>query len=486
VRVPFRRKWLIGGGIFLAAALVLFSGLVCWKETRWGGSYDRQGDGQPLQQPCPDLTPKLIDNIHVVWMLPSGEAWTWSDSTGSARTQSELQETLRNHKTWIESGRKSGKPAMLASSDLRNAELDRVNLSRAFLEQTELDCAALGGADLSRADLLDASLENARLNGADLTEARLPFANLSHANLIGTRLAKSHMPNADLDGAIFEPESLPSNDEIASALSLEKLTYDQDPAKLIQLRKQLEDGGFSEQAKSITYALRHRQSELRSLAITLLAGSHFRDEMSGSWLVRLFLTRKRIDSVPKYFDQSLAVRSINHDRNIFGIYLEYLLDKWTGDWATRYGLDPGHALFVVGEIWALAAIVYWVAMHLHGRSGLYRRRTREGREKTKIVTTPIHYVVPKPRGRKKRLKYLWTLLLREWKLFRVAIFFSLTSAFNIGYKEFNIGQWLGMLKARENQVIAQGWVRTVAGFQSLASLFLFVMWLLSEFGRPFE
>jgi len=26
----------------------------------------------------------------------------------------------------------------------------------------------------------------------------------------------------------------------------------------------------------------------------------------------------------------------------------------------------------------------------------------------------------------------------------------------------------------------------VAGFQSLMSLFLFVMWLLAEFGRPFE
>jgi hypothetical protein len=66
------------------------------------------------------------------------------------------------------------------------------------------------------------------------------------------------------------------------------------------------------------------------------------------------------------------------------------------------------------------------------------------------------------------------------------MFFSLTTAFNIGYKEFNIGQWLEMLKTRKNQVKSQGWVRSVAGFQSLISLFLFVMWLLTEFGRPFE
>jgi hypothetical protein len=66
------------------------------------------------------------------------------------------------------------------------------------------------------------------------------------------------------------------------------------------------------------------------------------------------------------------------------------------------------------------------------------------------------------------------------------MFLSLVNAFNLGYREFSIGQWLRMLTKREYEVKATGWVRSLAGFQSLASVYLFALWILTYFGRPFD
>ncbi|MGO9269579.1 MAG: hypothetical protein ACLQOO_04885 [Terriglobia bacterium] len=66
------------------------------------------------------------------------------------------------------------------------------------------------------------------------------------------------------------------------------------------------------------------------------------------------------------------------------------------------------------------------------------------------------------------------------------MFFSLISAFDIGYQELNIGQWLKMLSRREYDLKAAGWVRTAAGTQSLVSVYLLALWVLTYFGHPLE
>ena len=66
-----------------------------------------------------------------------------------------------------------------------------------------------------------------------------------------------------------------------------------------------------------------------------------------------------------------------------------------------------------------------------------------------------------------------------------AVFFSLMSAFNIGFREIDFGRWLRLLPRTEFDLKAKGWMRTVAGFQSLLSVYL-ALWVLSYFGRPFE
>jgi hypothetical protein len=60
------------------------------------------------------------------------------------------------------------------------------------------------------------------------------------------------------------------------------------------------------------------------------------------------------------------------------------------------------------------------------------------------------------------------------------------SPFHIGFRELNVGTWLARLQTREYTLRATGWVRAVAGVQSLLSVYLLALWALTYFGRPFQ
>ena len=86
----------------------------------------------------------------------------------------DLEKTLAEHKKWLESNLKEGKPA---------------NLHR----------ASLCGADLRGADLYDANLHDANLRGANLRGANLCDANLHRANLYDANLRGANLRGADID-----------------------------------------------------------------------------------------------------------------------------------------------------------------------------------------------------------------------------------------------------------------------------------------------
>jgi len=66
------------------------------------------------------------------------------------------------------------------------------------------------------------------------------------------------------------------------------------------------------------------------------------------------------------------------------------------------------------------------------------------------------------------------------------MFFSLMSAFNIGFRDINFGRWLRLLTRQEFDIKAVGWARVTAGWQSLISVYLIALWVLTYFGRPFD
>ena len=76
-------------------------------------------------------------------------------------------------------------------------------------------------------------------------------------------------------------------------------------------------------------------------------------------------------------------------------------------------------------------------------------------------------------------------LRRSWWSLPWGVWFSLLSAFHLGFRELNVGNWLARVQAREYGLQTVGWVRIVAGLQSLLSVYLLAMWALTYFGRPF-
>jgi len=72
------------------------------------------------------------------------------------------------------------------------------------------------------------------------------------------------------------------------------------------------------------------------------------------------------------------------------------------------------------------------------------------------------------------------------RMLRLSLYFSLLSAFYLGWGELSVGTWISRLQMREYNLRATGWVRTFCGLQSLLSVYMLALWVLTYFGRPFE
>ena len=155
--------------------------------------------------------------------------------------------------------------------------------------------------------------------------------------------------------------------------------------------------------------------------------------------------------------------------------------KWLAfDLTCEYGLSPGRPLLIVGFFGLMSWVIYLVFMHRPGKSGICFVAQSWRRNSTRIVQIRPRAIRPQKRW---RIPFLW--LRWEWRVVRAAGLFSLMSAFNIGFRDINFGRWLRLLTKREYDLKAVGWARTASGFQSLLSVYLIALWVLTYFGRPF-
>ena len=366
----------------------------------------------------------------------------WRDASGNTRNLSDLEEILRKHREWVESWEKSEIQADLSGAHLSGVYLRLANLS---------------GAGLNRADLSGVYLFGAHLSGADLSGADLSGADLFAAELSGAELSGAELSGADLARAVFEPKSPPELQGIAAAQNLEWLTYWRNPDALVQLRKQFEDRGFRERERKITYALRRRESELFCEKCTSRA-------LPGEEADRAFVSSS---------DSVLANCG------------SFVLNKVFFDWTCQYGMSPGRPLILWLLLWFLCSLLYFGFTHTSGRAGLYRvyaKKVGEDANLQERVERISRRASRQTVGLHRLVQFFW----RECLLLRTSMFFSLMSAFNIGFRDINFGRWVRLLTRQEFDIKAVGWARVVAGWQSLISLYLIALWVLTYFGRPFE
>jgi hypothetical protein len=228
---------------------------------------------------------------------------------------------------------------------------------------------------------------------------------------------------------------------LASAADLDLVTYDRNPDALVQLRKQFKDGGFENQERRVTYAIKRRQAEVLRRSCGLLDIS---------------------DCIAFVFNRVLF------------------------DATCRYGMAPGRPLSLCLWLWLFCTVLYLDFIHSSGESKLYRVYF----EAPELEADPsAHKVVkvirPSAIPRVWTVRHVWAYLVQEVRLLRTCMFFSLMSTFNIGFREINFGRWFRMLSRHEFDLKAIGWARVVSGCQALISVLLIALFILTYFGRPF-
>jgi hypothetical protein len=436
----------------------------------------------------------LLLAFHVAFVATGGTvraqqepAWTWRDESGSIRTRADLNEILEKHNQWMESrGNLEAKGAwahlsnadltgvnlhgetlqhaVIEGANLTGADLDGIDLSDAWLPEAILGGADLSGANLYRATFYMADLAGADLSGTNLADANLARACLAFANLARAELSNAQLDAATLDGVLFEPTSLPKLRGIASAKNLESLTYWNNPDALFQLRKQFVDGGFRDQERKITCALKRREAELSC------------EKCASS-------------EVPVYDEGGEVVGHrprpiLGSSDSRVGCCGSFILSRVFFDWTCQYGMSPGRPLMLGVFVWFVCALLYFALAHRRGDAGLYRVYTQTIRDDP-AAQRRIERISPsstaQSHGVRRVLQFFWSELL----LLRASMFFSLMSAFNIGFRDINFGRWLRLLTRQEFDIKAVGWARVIAGWQSLISVYLIALWVLTYFGRPF-
>jgi len=133
-----------------------------------------------------------------------------------------------------------------------------------------------------------------------------------------------------------------------------------------------------------------------------------------------------------------------------------------------YGMRPGRPLLILLSAILAFWIPYIFAMKKRGTGGIW-------------IIWPDDRT-PKDDATEKdaRLSPPW------FRRIAVALYFSVVSAFNIGWEEINIGSWIARMQPKEFTLKATGWVRVVAGMQSLLGVYMVALSILSYFGHLFE
>ena len=336
------------------------------------------------------------------------------------------------------------KGARLTKSDLSGAILERADLTGAELSYAKLSGAQLLKAKLRGADLTGADLRGADLSGADLSGADLQGANLEGAVLYQSLIANAKLADARLSGAQYEPRGLPASEWMTGLHGVSRVSFcEGEETAMVRLRSIFRDAGLRKLEREATFAIEHHRTAY-ALA---------------SWDPNLQNSCGRLRQ-----DRWAAIEGAF--RLVFF------------EWTTGYGLAYGRPILILLGLIGVFTWIYFAALLIPPSgpvdSGIFRiwpvgRITQEGTEPITARDAVVERLNP-----------------NVLSAIGLALYFSLVSAFHLGWRDLNVGTWIARLQPQDYALRAKGWVRFVSGTQSLLSVYLIAMWVLTYFGRPFE
>ena len=355
--------------------------------------------------------------------------------------------------------------ANLSGANLSKANLSGANLSKADLFKANLTGANLSGANLSKASLSKAKLTGAKLIGANLGEANLTWANLGEADLFKANLTGALLVDADLSKANLTWANLGEANLTWANLGGAKLSR----ANLVEadlLETELSGADLGSVTMTNTRYEPVSAPRVETMAsVEGLASLRWENSPHGLNLLREAFKKagmreqeRRVTYAIKHWDRV-------NSGGVEGVF-SYILFEITSE----FGMSPGRPLWILFVLIVVFSILYMQSVYVPepNESGVWRVwpddrvHERKNDKEPERVDVTGHRVV------------LWGL------------YFSLLSAFHIGWRDLNVGNWIARIHPKEFTLRATGWVKVVSGIQSLISVYLIALWALTYFGRPFE
>lgn len=329
--------------------------------------------------------------------------------------------------------------AVLYGANLSGLDLRTARLSEAYFAAANLSGAILIGADLANSDLSDVIFRKAILSDANLSGANLSGADLVEADLTRVNLSGANLSGADLSDTQYDPkpDSLPDLSSLLTAINLDRLGFAKSEARLVELRSALADAGLRDVERQVNCAI-HRGRQRRG----------WRDDQD------------------------------------WGGNLNALFNLLLFDYTCAYGMLPGRPLILMCVGILLCSVPYCLVI-------LGKRKTPQS-----CIWLVVAHAGTKPdQRRKRRFRPLamagtpsnWRgRLLLFVRAALVSLYFSCLMAFRVGFREINVGNWIARMQCRDYSYSPTGRVRFVSGVQSVFSVYMLALWLLTYFGRPFE
>ncbi|MFH0765734.1 MAG: pentapeptide repeat-containing protein [Calditrichota bacterium] len=397
--------------------------------------------------------------------------WGWYervwDSLGTSyhyvpRDRDDLQKRLDSHSTWLKSEGLEGIRLNLSFANLDSVKLRGVNLSSAYLYSAVLTNSDLSYSDLSKATLTQAKLSKSILNNI----------NFSNAEMMVTDLTNSFLQRADLTGANLYEANLSGSNLVIANLSEAKLIRSNLTYSLM-VRVNLSRSELLE--TDLTNANLHGANldsvifEPDSLPIIKnLAYAMNLDKVKYRTNIAPLAQLKASFDVAGYRRQSKIINTVLKRNN--ASFIETLLFDYTCEWGSNWFLP----LKWLARSWLFFSFLYLFSLKRRHEPYLFLVTSKRGLK----TEDDINKRTDQPAD--------WTKLHNWWYHIFIAFVFSLHRTLRLGFRELNPAHWLQMFLPPEFEMKSRGWPRCVSAVQSLISVYLIALSLLSYFGRPFD
>ncbi len=401
---------------------------------------------------------------------------------------------------------------LLHGTDLSRANLAGADFSGSQLKKTYFRWANLESAKFSEATLKDVIFSDANLRHSHFSRARLAqvnfddadlshanfilasghhlsfnFANLGHANLTLTRFPKSQFKSAKAFQARFNEAQLSLSNFDSSYLK--EVSFDKANLYKVNFTDADLSGADFQYANLLQvkyYPSLEGLPELSFLATSLNFNTilFYRPEIGAPAFGALQAAYKQngVRSMERLTTSMLKTAQMHANIDKGGLskiegLISYVLFYLTCD----FGLAPGRPLTIFAMMCLFLTFPYYLSFGARSPHSGIVVSWQSRRDPTYMLEASYQHFV------KIHAHDPWiSRVIKRYQRLSTALYFSILSSFKIGWQDFNLATWITLVQTKDYSFTAKGWVRSLAGLQSIISAYLLVLWALAYFGRPFE